>query len=474
VGSDGFFALAFESEATNLDSNLTDDNDFQDIYVRLPTLNKTFLLSVLKDVSNNPRTATGRSLNPSIGYAEAKKELVVAFATDANEFRALDQNGLRDVFIAVVDLPTLTSAATSAAAITIESVDAGQGLPEPNGASDEPSVSGDGRYVAFSSFATNLTSDTVSASFQQIYLFDRQTKAITLVSKSASGIPGDGTSSAPSLNFSGRYITYLTQATNLVDGNQNRLSACARYDITTGTTLRVDALATGEAANNAANDCSISANGRFAAFTTLATNLASDDTSDIPDVYLRDFTTGQVTRISRAQDGSSPDGHAERGFLSGSSFNSLSGALTFVSDASNLVAGDTFLQDIFVTPITIPAPPLTAGTKIEVPPDVTITGASRKKTITLSLQPFDLNAATSGALSSLTSEAARANRVVYDVRLERKGRKRDNQQKLSKRSQVAFRKVPKGSYTARYRAIVMRGKKIITRTPFSPRRPVTT
>jgi len=472
VGLDGFFGVAFESDASNLNSLFSDLNDFQDIYVRLPTLNKTFLLTFGTDTQTGTRlSADGRSHNPSIALAEATNELVVAFSTDAENLRAGDTNGVRDIRIAVVNLAALASAPDPSDTISFESIDAGPGLPQPNRDSDQPSISGDGRYIAFVSLATNLVSGSTS-SFPQIYLFDRKTKAVTLVSKSKTGIPGDGASSAPSVNFNGRYIAYLTQADNLGGVSATQLNAIARYDTQTGETTRVDTLPTGEIANNAAQDCSISATGRLVTFSTLATNLAAGDLNDIPDIYVRDMATGAVTRVGLAANGTPADGHNSRGTLSGRSFNSLSVTLSFISDATNLVANDSFLQDVFVSPVSLSAPPLSSGTKIEVPPDVLISGTSKKKTIRLTLQEFDLSAGTAGLLSDTAQ--ARRSEVVYDVRLERKGRKRDNQSKLSKRNQVAFRKVAKGSYTARYRAMVKRGTKIISRTPFSPRRPIKT
>jgi hypothetical protein len=150
--------------------------------------------------------------------------------------------------------------------------------------------------------------------------------------------------------------------------------------------------------------------------------------------------------------------------------------MSFLSSASNLVAegiADSS-RDVYTVPITISSPAVTSDTTIEVPPDVVVSGRPNSRTITVSVQQFSapeeaLVAMLENEGDSPRAEGARRKTVVYDVRIKRRG-DRDEQKKLSKRNQVAFKKQKAGSYTARYRAIVMRGKRVISRTPFSPRR----
>jgi hypothetical protein len=476
VASDGSFAVAFVSSSTNLVTGLTDGNDVADIFVRLPKTGKTYLASFSKDIdSGGLAEANDRSAQPAVALVEAKKQLVVAYPSDATNLRTADTNGVADIYLSIFDLSKISSATDPRNAVTFESITSGVGGAEPNGRSLAPSISGDGRYIAFQSLATNLVPGIVSSA-QQIYLYDRQTASISLISKGADGVEGDDGSIFPSISFSGRYVSYITNASNIVGGNPSHLQIVVRYDIATGTSERVDQLSTGEVANGAAFDSSISPDGRFVTFASFATNLASDDTSSITDVYFKDMTTGSITRIGRGFDGSEANGECTSGSFAPQGFSGTSGVMSFLSSASNLVAegiADSS-RDVYTVPITISSPAVTSDTTIEVPPDVVVSGRPNSRTITVSVQQFSapeeaLVAMLENEGDSPRAEGARRKTVVYDVRIKRRG-DRDEQKKLSKRNQVAFKKQKAGSYTARYRAIVMRGKRVISRTPFSPRR----
>jgi Tol biopolymer transport system component len=164
-----------------------------------------------------------------------------------------------------------------------------------NGASSTPSISGDGSLVAFVSQATNLVT---GVSGSQIYVHNRQTNQAEVVSRdsNASVIQGNGVSSAPAISADGRFVTFVSQSTNLVpnvSGQQVYLR-----DRQTGKTTLVSSSSSGVISNGIVNDApSISSDGQFIAFASNATNLGSGVSTQ--QIYLRDNIAGTTTLISK-------------------------------------------------------------------------------------------------------------------------------------------------------------------------------
>jgi Tol biopolymer transport system component len=213
--------------------------------------------------------------------------------------------------------------------------------------SNKPAISDDGRFVAFQSSATNLVSGDTN-NFDDIFVHDRQTGATTRVSVDSSGTEGNGGSGAPSISADGRYVAFYSDASNLVSGDTNDCGDTFVHDRQAGTTTRVSVDSNGVEQNAPPSDdygvVSISGDGRFVAFYSDATNLVSGDTNNESDIFVHDLQTGQTTRASLASDGAQANG--------GSSYPTLSTdgrTIAFQSYATNLVAGDTNGQgDVFV------------------------------------------------------------------------------------------------------------------------------
>lgn len=163
--------------------------------------------------------------------------------------------------------------------------------------SQEPSISGDGRFVAFSSNASNLVPDDTNNAYD-IFVRDRKTGTTERVSVDSSGLQGDGYSQAPSISADGRFVAFRSSASNLVPDDTNQNPDIFVHDRVAGTTERVSVSSNGAEADYGSGAPSISADGRFVAFWSLATNLVDDDTNRMHDVFVRDRLIGTTERVS--------------------------------------------------------------------------------------------------------------------------------------------------------------------------------
>ncbi len=167
----------------------------------------------------------------------------------------------------------------------------------------EPAISGDGRYVAFASRAKNF-SPAAKSGKRQIYVKDMKTGAVTLVSRGdgAGGPAADGNAYNPSISADGRYIAFVSWAENL-SAEDTAFNDVFVRDLTAGTTTLVSRATgpTGAAGDGESTDPSISADGRHVAFVSQANNLVADDAKVVQtDVFVRDLDTGLTELVSRA------------------------------------------------------------------------------------------------------------------------------------------------------------------------------
>lgn len=203
-----------------------------------------------------------------------------------------------------------------------------------NAPSYSPVLSADGRYAVFQSFASNLVSgDTNNTA--DIFVIDLNGGAISRVSTAADGTQANSHSSSAVISADGRTVVFSSAASNLVSGDTNGRYDIFVKDLQTGAITRASIAADGSEANGHCDAFSLSADGRFLAFTSDASNLVSGDTNGKSDVFLRDLQTGTVTRVSTAADGSESDGYSGEASLSADGR-----FLAFSSDASNLVGDD--------------------------------------------------------------------------------------------------------------------------------------
>jgi Tol biopolymer transport system component len=212
-----------------------------------------------------------------------------------------------------------------------------------NGDSECPSISADGRYVAFASLASNLVPGDTNGRMD-IFVHDRLTGQTTRVSVASDGTEGNGDSGFPSISADGRYVAFASLASNLVPGDTNGTWDVFVHDRLTGQTTRVSVASGGAQGNGDSRFPSISADGRYVAFQSYASNLVPGDTNGVLDVFVHDRLTGQTTRVSVASDGTQGDSYSF-----GSSISADGRYVAFASYASNLVPGDTNgWADVFV------------------------------------------------------------------------------------------------------------------------------
>ncbi len=250
----------------------------------------------------------------------------VAFGSFADNLVTGDTNVAGDVFV------------RDRQSGTTERVSVDSGGAQGNSYSDDPSISADGRYVAFASHAW----------LSDIFVRDRQSGTTELVSVATGGAQANGDSGWYGLSISadGRYVAFTSVASNLVPGDTNGAWDVFVRDRLSGTTERVSIDSGGAQGNDYSWNTSISADGRYVAFGSIATNLVPGDTNGNFDVFVRDRQSGTTERVSIATNGTQGNNVS---FAPSISANGR--YVAFASDASNLVPGDTngwaevFLRD---------------------------------------------------------------------------------------------------------------------------------
>ena len=197
----------------------------------------------------------------------------MAFVSYASNLVSEDTNGWEDIFLHDTQTGTTTRLSVDSSGT------------QGNGQSYTPSISEDGRYVAFRSSANNLVSGDTNGTWD-IFLRDTQTGITTRLSVDSSGTQGNDDSWSPSISADGRYVAFSSGASNLVSGDTNGWDDIFLHDTQTGTTTRLSVDSSGKQANNQSYTPSISADGRYVAFSSLASNLVSGDTNGKEDVFV--------------------------------------------------------------------------------------------------------------------------------------------------------------------------------------------
>jgi hypothetical protein len=217
---------------------------------------------------------------------------------------------------------------------------------DPNRVFTSHSNIGGGRYVAFQSHLSGGANDTNNA--VDIYVRDIETGAITLVSASSTGVAGNGDSMFPDISPDGRYVAFLSLATNLIAGHTYPTGQAYLHDLQTGTTKLLSATADGtpfgvEAGDGGPNFV-FTADGRSVAFHTFA-RLSPEDTNTSEDIYLKDLQTGAFRLLSSGGAGPTRPNAATGGF----DLTPDGRYVVFGTDDPNLVSGDTNgLWDVFL------------------------------------------------------------------------------------------------------------------------------
>jgi len=322
ISADGRY-VAFSSSATNLVPG--DNNGYADVFVHDRQTGLTERVSISNSGAQGDWDSTRPCLSPDGRY--------VAFHSSARNLVADDTNGSADVFVR--DRETGQTERVSVAG------DGTQG----DGDSWSPAISSDGAYVVFCSSATNLVPDDTN-DVEDVFVHDCQTGATERVSVASDGTQADDKVCGNScVSADGRYVAFDSSAKNLVSDDTNWARDVFVHDRATGQTTRVSVSSTGAQTTwGTSGNPSITADGRFVAFSSTADNLVDEDTSIRGDVFVHDMETGQTERVSVASDGTEGDGP------SGTARISPDGRyVAFLSQANNLVPGDaTDTSDVFI------------------------------------------------------------------------------------------------------------------------------
>jgi Tol biopolymer transport system component len=293
----------------------------------------------------------------------------VAFDSLADNLVPGDTNGVDDVFVRDRTAGTTTRVSVSSAG--------GQG----NGASGWASISGDGRYVAFQSDATNLVpGDSNGAT--DIFVHDMVTGKTTRVSVSSAGALANRASFAPAISADGSAVAFSSNATNLVPGGTSKFSSEVYvHSLVTGKTTLVSVSSSGVPGNQFSAGPAISGDGTIVAFTSFASNLVPGITNDADNVFVHNLKTGKTINVSVSSSGVQGNGNSYTPAISGDG-----NVVAFSSEATNLVPGDTqplTVTDVFVhtvsTGITQRISVSTTGGQANgatAGPDVTVRGGS--------------------------------------------------------------------------------------------------
>jgi Tol biopolymer transport system component len=206
------------------------------------------------------------------------------------------------------------------------------------GVLEAPSISADGRFVAFASAATNLVPGDTNG-YPDVFVRDRVTGVTTRVSVTDTGGQANGASSSPVMSADGRWVAFTSYANNLTLGDLNVFTGGADvflHDLVTGHTERVSSAMLGLSANGESDFPTISADGRYVGFDSTASNLVANDTNQHGDVFVWERETKKIVRASEAADGTEAD--AGSGLASISADGSR---IAFISAADNLVDDDS-------------------------------------------------------------------------------------------------------------------------------------
>lgn len=323
ISADGRY-VAFLSNATNLVAS--DTNGRIDLFLRDRLGWTTERISV---------SSTGAQANGDVtGMAISTDGRYVVYTSWATNLVPNDTNNAVDVFV------------YDRLAKTTERVNVGPGGVEANDGGSGVAISGDGNRIAFASWATNLVDDDANGA-TDVFVRDRAAGTTTLVSRytGSATIEGNAASDEPAISADGRFVVFTSGATNLIAAgtDTNGVDDIYLRDLNSTATQRVSVSDTEAQATNSSMYATVSASGRFIAFRSNANNLVAGDTNGDADIFVRDMS-GTTIRASVSDTEAQANGASTRPAISWGGT-----VVAFESDASNLIDTDTNgATDVFV------------------------------------------------------------------------------------------------------------------------------
>jgi Tol biopolymer transport system component len=317
--------IVFVSDALNLSSKAFGSSN---IYLKNTASGAVTLL----DMTAIGTVADSNSTQPDI----SGDGRYIVFQSYASNLVAKDKNNDSDVFLKEIQTGTLKLVSATATGRT------------GDGWSGNPDLSSDGRFVVFQSQAGNLMEGDFNGAFD-IYLRELQTNTLSLLSRSADFLLGNGDSVTPVINADGRLVAFASDASNLVENDRNATRDVFLKNTQTGEVTLISANALGESGYGMSDSPSISADGSKVVFRSYATDLVADVENDgTSDIYVRDLATGALTLVSQGLDDQAANGNSFDPVLSPDGRY-----VAFVSEATNLILSDSNnVLDVFVADLT--------------------------------------------------------------------------------------------------------------------------
>jgi Tol biopolymer transport system component len=312
--------VGFTSSASNL--VVGDNNGKADVFVRDRFLGMNILVSVSSAGKQGDSFSSGATLSADGRFA--------AFDSPSTNLVPGDTNLRNDCF--VHDLWTGQT----------ERVSVSSSGEEGASTSYDGRISANGRFVAFVSPSANLVPGDFNHQ-PDIFVRDRLLGTTVRVSVSSAGAEANDLSSSPSISGDGRFVALDSLASNLVPGDTNSFFDVFVHDLTSAVTVRASVASSGQQGNGSALRPAISSDGRFVAFESNSTNLVPGDTNDDMDIFVHDLTSGQTTRVNIGPGGVQANGDAARAAISADGR-----FVAFQSGATNLVSGGSSGTEIFV------------------------------------------------------------------------------------------------------------------------------
>lgn len=309
--------VAFHSRATNLTDTPT--NGRSQIYVRDLDSGRIDLVSL----STNGQASNGDAFFASIS-GDGKK---IAFSSESSTLVPGDTNSFSDIYLR--DLSTGQTNRVSVSTLG----------EEGNSASTRPSLSHDGNLLAFASRAKNLVPEDTSYG-RDIFVRNLAEGTTERINLGPQGEEANGLSNHPKISGNGRFVVFTSHATNLVPNDTNGLQDVFVRDLKTGENERINLNNDGEEANGKTYEATISDDGRFVAFYSKADNLVEGDTNDSMDVFVRDREWGVTERVSLDHLGQEIAEPSFRAAISGDGSQ-----VGFVSAAPGVVEKDSYGYD---------------------------------------------------------------------------------------------------------------------------------
>jgi hypothetical protein len=312
--------VVFASEATNF--GVTDTNGGTDIFLRDRTNDTTTLVSGSSATTAGNDPSDSPHITPNGNY--------VVFRSDATNLVGGDTNGDTDCFIYTRSGGAISRILTSTAI-------------QLNGDCFYPDISAGTPMVVYATSATNVLPGDLNGTDLDIYLVSLTNTGHTRVSVDSAGNQANDDALSPSVSSNGDFVAFWSAADNLVPNDTNGSADVFVHEVATGITTRVSVSSTGAQANSVSAFPTISSGGRYVAFLSFASNLVSGDTNGVGDIFVHDRQTGTTVRVSTDATGVQGDDHAASSAISGDgNFVALD------SEASNLVPDDdNGVADVF-------------------------------------------------------------------------------------------------------------------------------